>query len=105
MPFRLYDYLPILLMFIVAGGFAVGNVLLSQFVGQRKRTQNEVDALRVRQGSGGLRARTVFGEVLPDRDDLHPVRYRSDLPRAVGGGVQIARGAGRSDATRLFTSR
>src|SRR5215213_1972689 len=39
MEFRLYDYLPILLMFIVAAGFAVGNVLLSQFVGQRNRTR------------------------------------------------------------------
>jgi len=42
MPFRLYDYLPILLMFIVAGGFAVGNVLLSQLVGQRKRTKTKL---------------------------------------------------------------
>ena len=42
MQFRLYDYLPILLMFIVAGGFAVGNVLLSQFVGQRKRTRTKL---------------------------------------------------------------
>jgi len=38
MPFSLYDYLPILLMFIVAAGFAVGNIVLSQFVGQRKGT-------------------------------------------------------------------
>ena len=42
MSFRLYDYLPIVLMFIVAGGFAVGNVLLSQFVGQRKRTRTKL---------------------------------------------------------------
>ena len=42
MSFRLYDYLPILLMFIVAGGFAVGNVLLSQFVGQRKSTRTKL---------------------------------------------------------------
>ena len=42
MPFRLYDYLPILLMFIVAGGFAVGNVLLSTLVGQRKRTKTKL---------------------------------------------------------------
>jgi NADH-quinone oxidoreductase subunit A len=41
-PFVLYDYLPILLMFIVAGGFAIGNVLLSQFVGQRKRTRTKL---------------------------------------------------------------
>ena len=40
--FRLSDYLPILLMFIVAGGFAVGNVLLSQYVGQRKRTKTKL---------------------------------------------------------------
>ena len=42
MTFELYDYLPILLMFIVAAGFAVGNVLLSQFVGQRKRTKTKL---------------------------------------------------------------
>ena len=42
MTFQLYDYLPILLMFVVAGGFAVGNVLLSQFVGQRKRTRTKL---------------------------------------------------------------
>src|SRR5918992_1868122 len=42
MTFRLYDYLPILLMFIVAAGFAVGNVLLSQLVGQRKRTRTKL---------------------------------------------------------------
>ena len=42
MPFRLYDYLPILLMFIVAGGFAVGNVLLSSLVGQRKQTRTKL---------------------------------------------------------------
>lgn len=42
MRFRLYDYLPIVLMFIVAAGFAVGNILLSQFVGQRKRTKTKL---------------------------------------------------------------
>ena len=42
MPFRLIDYLPILLMFIVAGGFAGGNIILSQFVGQRKRTRTKM---------------------------------------------------------------
>jgi NADH-quinone oxidoreductase subunit A len=40
--FRLTDYLPILLMFIVAAGFAVGNVLLSQYVGQRKSTRTKL---------------------------------------------------------------
>jgi NADH-quinone oxidoreductase subunit A len=29
-------------MFIVAAGFAVGNILLSQFVGQRKRTKTKL---------------------------------------------------------------
>src|SRR5712691_3326207 len=42
MQFRLYDYLPILLMFIVAAGFAVTNVMLSQFLGQRKRTRTKL---------------------------------------------------------------
>jgi len=42
MPFNLNDYLPILLMFVVAAGFAVGNVLLSTFVGQRKQTRTKL---------------------------------------------------------------
>lgn len=40
--FRLSDYLPILLMFIVAAGFAGGNIILSQFIGQRKRTRTKM---------------------------------------------------------------
>jgi NADH-quinone oxidoreductase subunit A len=40
--FVLRDYLPILLMFIVAVGFAAGNVLLSQLVGQRKSTRTKL---------------------------------------------------------------
>lgn len=42
MPFRYYDYLPILLIFIVAGGFAIGNIFISQFIGQRKRTRTKM---------------------------------------------------------------
>lgn len=40
--FRLEAYLPILLMFIVALGFAGGNILLSQLVGQRKQTRTKL---------------------------------------------------------------
>src|SRR4026208_1969010 len=40
--FRRFDSFPFLLMFVVAGGFAVGNVLLSQLVGQRKRTKTKL---------------------------------------------------------------
>jgi len=39
--FNLSDYLPIVLMFIVAIGFAAGNVLLSQLVGQHKATRTK----------------------------------------------------------------
>jgi len=39
--FNLSDYLPILLMFVVAVGFAAGNVLLSQLVGQHKATRTK----------------------------------------------------------------
>ncbi len=42
MPFHLYDYLPILLIFVVAAGFAVGNIFISQFIGQRKRTKTKM---------------------------------------------------------------
>src|SRR5437762_2848541 len=42
MPFRLIDYLPILLVFIVAAGFAVTNIFISQFLGQRKRTRTKM---------------------------------------------------------------
>ena len=39
--FSLADYLPIALMFLVAIGFAAGNVLLSQLVGQHKATRTK----------------------------------------------------------------
>lgn len=42
MQFNLYDYLPILLIFVVAAGFAVVNVFISQFIGQRKRTRTKM---------------------------------------------------------------
>ncbi len=42
MSFRLIDYLPVLLIFVVAGGFAGGNIILSQFIGQRKRTRTKM---------------------------------------------------------------
>ena len=40
--FALIDYLPILLMFVVAAGFAVTNVLLTQLVGQHKSTRTKL---------------------------------------------------------------
>ena len=40
--FALIDYLPILLMFILAGIFAGGNILLSQLVGQSKPTRTKL---------------------------------------------------------------
>ena len=36
---KLIDYLPVLLMFVVAAGFAVTFITLSQLVGQRRRTR------------------------------------------------------------------
>src|SRR5947199_4436215 len=42
MSFNLVDYLPILLMFVVAAGFAVTFIGLSQLVGQRKRTRTKL---------------------------------------------------------------
>jgi NADH-quinone oxidoreductase subunit A len=40
--FNLIDYLPILLIFIVAAGFAIVNIFISQFIGQRKRTRTKM---------------------------------------------------------------
>src|SRR3954462_14868547 len=42
MSFNLSQYLPILLMFVVAAGFAVTFIGLSTFVGQRKRTRTKL---------------------------------------------------------------
>src|SRR6476660_2025061 len=42
MSFNLADYLPIVLMFVVAAGFAGTFIGLSQFVGQRKRTRTKL---------------------------------------------------------------
>lgn len=36
--FNLFDYAPIAIMFIVAAGFALSQILVAQFVGPRKRT-------------------------------------------------------------------
>jgi NADH-quinone oxidoreductase subunit A len=40
--FQLGDYLPIILMFVVALGFAAGNILLSHLVGQKKPTRTKL---------------------------------------------------------------
>jgi NADH-quinone oxidoreductase subunit A len=42
MSFDLNQYLPVLLMFVVAAGFAITFITLSQFVGQRKRTRTKL---------------------------------------------------------------
>jgi NADH-quinone oxidoreductase subunit A len=42
MTFNLIDYLPVLLMFVVATGFAITFIVLSQLVGQRKRTRTKL---------------------------------------------------------------
>src|SRR5437773_7890906 len=42
MSFNLIDYLPVLLMFIVAAGFAITFIGLSQLLGQRKRTRTKM---------------------------------------------------------------
>ena len=42
MRFNLSDYLPIILMFVVAAGFAVTNILLSRVIGQRKSTRTKL---------------------------------------------------------------
>src|SRR5437870_2884867 len=43
--------------------------------GPAKTDPHQIDALRVRQGSGRVGTRTFLGKVLPHRDDLHPVRH------------------------------
>ena len=42
MKFELFRYLPILLIFVVAVGFAVTNILLSRVIGQRKATRTKL---------------------------------------------------------------
>lgn len=40
--FELVQYLPILLMFVVAAGFAASQILVTQLVGQRKQTRTKL---------------------------------------------------------------
>jgi NADH-quinone oxidoreductase subunit A len=42
MSFNLSDYLPVVLMFVVAAGFAVTFIAISQVVGQRKHTRTKL---------------------------------------------------------------
>src|SRR5262245_65952945 len=53
MSFDLTQYLPIVLMFIVAAGFAVTFVRLSQLVGQRKRTRTKLMPYQCGKDPGG----------------------------------------------------
>ena len=75
MSFRLIDYLPVLLIFVVAAGFAVGNVFISQFIGQRKQTRTKMMPYECGKDPVGTAQRKILGKVLSHRDDLHPVRY------------------------------
>jgi NADH:ubiquinone oxidoreductase subunit 3 (subunit A) len=43
--FQLSDYLPILVMFVVAVGFAASQIILTQLFGSKKKNTNETDAL------------------------------------------------------------
>ena len=40
--FRLIDYLPILIMLVLAGGFAASQILVTQLFGQRKQTPTKL---------------------------------------------------------------
>jgi NADH-quinone oxidoreductase subunit A len=40
--FNLFDYAPILLMFVVAAGFGASQLLVTQLIGPRKRTQTKL---------------------------------------------------------------
>jgi hypothetical protein len=75
MQFRLSDYLPIILMFIVAVAFAAGSVLLSQFVGQRKRTKTKLMPYECgKDPVGSARERFSVTPYLPALDPGSPAQ-------------------------------
>ena len=81
----LREYIPVLLQFVVAVGFAVSAIIVSIILGKTgKRTRIKDTAYEcgmVPQGE----AAAVQREVLPGGDALHPVRSRDRLHVSVGG--------------------
>jgi len=61
MSFNLIDYLPVLLMFVVAAGFAITFIGLSQLVGQRNRTRTKLMPYECGKDSRRIGARTILG--------------------------------------------
>ena len=80
-------YLPLVLMFALAAGFALFSVTAAPYVGPRRYNRAKLDAYEcgIEPSTSRWRRRPVPGEVLPDGDALHRLRHRDRLPLPVGG--------------------
>jgi hypothetical protein len=80
---QLAQYIPVLILFVVAVGFAAGTLILSVLLGQRgKRTRAKDTAYEC---GHRRRQRAVFREILSRGNVVHPVRHRSCVSLSVGG--------------------
>ena len=90
-------YLPLVLLFALAGAFALFSVTAAPYIGPQRYNRAKLDCLRVRHRAvapAGRRRRPHAGRVLPDGDAVHPVRHRDGLPLPVRGQRRGARGLG-----------
>ena len=86
--YNAFDYVPIAIMFLVAAGFGVSQLLVTQLIGPRKRTAVKLMPYECGKDPIGRRSRSLFDQVLHGRGHLSAVRYRSPVHSAVRGGVQ-----------------
>jgi hypothetical protein len=85
-PSQLAQYIPVLFLLAAAIGFAGGTLILSALLGKYARTSKAKDtAYECGKEPIGERLDAVFGEILPRRHAVHPVRYRSRVHVSVGG--------------------
>ena len=87
-------YVPILVLAVLAAGFAA---LLGRasapLAGPKRYNRAKLDAYEcgIEPTPQPPRRRPVPGQVLPDRDALHRLRHRDHLPLPVGGRLRPAR--------------
>ena len=77
--FNVLDYVPIGIMFLVAAGFGVSQLLVTQLIGPRKRTATKLMPYECGKDPVGSARDTILDQVLHRRRHLSSVRYRSPV--------------------------
>ena len=80
-------YLPILILLVIAAGFAVTNIGLSAVLGRRKSTTEKLMPYECGIDPVGSARERFFCKVLSYRNAFCHLRYRSRVSLSVGGSI------------------